>query len=39
VLPRNIQIFLKKEDTDRGFWERLLKDKQLEKTNVKVKEE
>lgn len=36
VLPRSIQILLKKEDGDNGFWERLLKDKQLEKTNVKV---
>jgi len=36
VLPRSIQILLKKEDGDMGFWERLLKDKQLEKTNVKV---
>jgi hypothetical protein len=37
VLPRSIQILLKKEDEDTGFWERLLKDKQLEKTNVKVR--
>lgn len=37
VLPRSIQILLKKEDADTGFWERLLKDKQLEKTNVKVR--
>lgn len=37
VLPRSIQILLKKEDGDTGFWERLLKDKQLEKTNVKVR--
>jgi hypothetical protein len=37
VLPRSIQILLKKEDGDKGFWERLLKDKQLEKTNVKVR--
>ena len=36
VLPRSIQILLKKEDSDKGFWERLLKDKQQEKTNVKV---
>ena len=36
MLPRSIQILLKKEDGDNGFWERLLKDKQLEKTNVKV---
>jgi len=38
VLPRSIQILLKKEEEDTGFWERLLKDKQLEKTNVKVLE-
>jgi hypothetical protein len=31
-----VQVLLKKEDSDKGFWERLLKDKQLEKTNVKV---
>jgi len=37
VLPRSIQILLKKEDNDTGFWERLLKDKKLEKTNVKVR--
>lgn len=36
MLPRSIQILLKKEDSDKGFWERLLKDKQMEKTNVKV---
>lgn len=36
VLPRSIQILLKKEENDTGFWERLLKDKKLEKTNVKV---
>ena len=39
VLPRSIQILLKKEDEDTGFWERLLKDKQLEKTNVKASRE
>jgi len=37
VLPRSIQILLQKEDNDTGFWERLLKDKKLEKTNVKVR--
>lgn len=36
-LPRSIQMVLQKDESDKGFWERLLKDKQLEKTNVKVR--
>ncbi|CAM9276299.1 unnamed protein product [Phaeothamnion confervicola] len=36
VLPRNIQMHVIKKDKDADFWERLLKDKKLEKTNVSV---
>ncbi|CAM9573347.1 unnamed protein product, partial [Choristocarpus tenellus] len=36
VLPRNIQMHIEKEKTGEEFWARLLKDKALEKTNVKI---
>eukprot|EP00903_Cladosiphon_okamuranus_P011321 g10672.t1 len=36
VLPRSIQMHIMKEAEDDVFWERLLKDKSLEKTNVKI---
>jgi|AntAceMinimDraft_5_1070358.scaffolds.fasta_scaffold51844_1 hypothetical protein len=36
VLQRSVQLVLAKEDADADFWVRLLKDKALEKTNVKI---
>ena len=36
VLPMNIQMKLMKKDKDEDFWPRLLQDKHLEKTNVKI---
>jgi len=36
VLPRSVQMHLVKATSSTHFWERLLKDKQQEKTNVKV---
>jgi hypothetical protein len=36
VLPRNIHMVIKKGATNEDFWPRLLKDKRLEKTNVKI---
>lgn len=36
VGQRNVQFFILKKDKDAEFWPRLLEDKMLEKTNVKV---
>ena len=36
VLQRSVQMVLAKEDIEADFWVRLLKDKTLEKTNVKI---
>lgn len=36
VLPMNVQMKLNKKDKEDEFWPRLLADKLLEKTNVKV---
>ena len=36
VLQRSVQMVLSKEDPEAEFWVRLLKDKALEKTNVKI---
>ncbi|CAM9514934.1 unnamed protein product, partial [Ascophyllum nodosum] len=36
VLPRSIQMHIVKEMGDDVFWERLLQDKSMEKTNVKI---
>mmetsp|Transcript_22937 Transcript_22937/g.33266 ORF Transcript_22937/g.33266 Transcript_22937/m.33266 type:complete len:207 (-) Transcript_22937:228-848(-) len=36
VLPRSVQMNIKKKDVDQEFWPRLLKDKHLEKTNVSI---
>jgi len=36
VLQRSVQMVLAKEDPEAEFWVRLLKDKALEKTNVKI---
>jgi hypothetical protein len=36
VLPMNVQMKLNKKNQDEEFWPRLLSDKLLEKTNVKV---
>jgi len=36
VLQRSVQLVLAKADPDAEFWVRLLKDKVLEKTNVKI---
>jgi prostaglandin-E synthase len=36
VLASSVQMKLNKKDKDAEFWPRLLKDKNLEKTNVKI---
>lgn len=36
VLPRSIQMLLKKKEASDEFWPRLLKDKTLEKNQVKI---
>lgn len=36
ALPMNVQMKLNKKEKDEEFWPRLLADKNLEKTNVKV---
>jgi hypothetical protein len=36
VKPRNVHFHIVKADKDADFWPRLLKDKNLEKTNVRI---